>query len=885
MNKVDPTDVIAPEPIDGTYNGSAQDLIVGGSAEGGTMKYWLADDAEAETPDPNAEYSSTIPARANAGTYKIWYKVVGDENHNDTEPDFVIATISPIQLTITDQHFAYNGGNTFTLTFDGVTVDGEDSSRTVVATLTAYGKDAGEYAYDTEAGEGKYTIDLSNSNYIVADGAGTLTIDKLAAIFSWSESLTFTYDGDPHEITATVSNAVDGDKFDLEYEDNKESQEGDYTAAVTELGNNNYTLVDAQNATQAWHILPEDESIALSTDDAIIYGDTITIKADISPVVTRSFALPIMRSVPLRNRMVSVLASAAWDTVDFYINGTLVDSVPVDYYDTDNDDGTATLIIDATAANYFTAGVNAVKAEYGGNDNVTSAETAITINVAAKPIEASISGDATTKTYDGNDVATGLDVKLDDSAICDGDEVFVTVDSFIYNSADVDYAESITATNVMLGGAQSSNYELIGNFTIDGDITPKTIGLEWRGATGLVYSGDPVNVNATAIELIPGFDCAVIVDNGQQTNVGDYVAEAVDIDNSNYALPADGTTQEYTISPAPLYIPELIVDYDGTEDFEVEVNGVTPADGITEKVNAKIAASSPDADIYVYTAVKADDTEEKIYTASIDDTNYEIAGGAMLIINKVDPSYTAPTANDLTYNREAQELITAGSTEDGTIKYSLTEDGEYTETIPTGVDAGEYTVWYKVFGDKNHNDSEPQSVTITIDKAEPIISPLPIAIPDLEYNGYAQDLILGGRSEDGIVVYSLSKDGPYSTDIPTGIEAGTYTVWYMVIGDSNHYDSELRSIEVTIAEKDADEPGSEPGGKPGNKPGGKPGNEPGNKPGDKPGSEPTDKPNGSLISPQTGADTLGFTLFAIQLCVTVLFAIRLAASRKSKRSS
>ena len=59
-----------PTPINSVYNGMAENLIVPGSVEGGTMKYWIEGD--------EADYSSTIPSRANVGTYTIWYKVFGD---------------------------------------------------------------------------------------------------------------------------------------------------------------------------------------------------------------------------------------------------------------------------------------------------------------------------------------------------------------------------------------------------------------------------------------------------------------------------------------------------------------------------------------------------------------------------------------------------------------------------------------------------------------------------------------------------------------------------------------------------------------------------------------------------------------------------------------
>ena len=77
---------------------------------------------------------------------------------------------------------------------------------------------------------------------------------------------------------------------------------------------------------------------------------------------------------------------------------------------------------------------------------------------------------------------------------------------------------------------------------------------------------------------------------------------------------------------------------------------------------------------------------------------------------------TPPTAQEnLTYTGHEQALITAGSvTNYGTMQYSLTENGTYSPDIPVGTDAGAYTVWYRVIGDANHNDTAPASVAVRI---------------------------------------------------------------------------------------------------------------------------------------------------------------------------
>ncbi len=97
---------------------------------------------------------------------------------------------------------------------------------------------------------------------------------------------------------------------------------------------------------------------------------------------------------------------------------------------------------------------------------------------------------------------------------------------------------------------------------------------------------------------------------------------------------------------------------------------------------------------------------------------------------------TDPNANTLTYNKAAQELVTEGAASGGTLKYSL-DNENWADTIPTRTDAGNYEVWYKVFGDANHNDTEAVKVDVTIAKKS--IEDATVALDgELTYNGTEQ---------------------------------------------------------------------------------------------------------------------------------------------------
>ena len=81
-------------------------------------------------------------------------------------------------------------------------------------------------------------------------------------------------------------------------------------------------------------------------------------------------------------------------------------------------------------------------------------------------------------------------------------------------------------------------------------------------------------------------------------------------------------------------------------------------------------------------------------------------------IVKITPKVTAPIANELSSNGKAQELVTAGSTNHGVMLYSI--DGKnYSQNIPTAVNAGIYYVDYKV-EEEEHYAKVSGRITVNI---------------------------------------------------------------------------------------------------------------------------------------------------------------------------
>ena len=150
-------------------------------------------------------------------------------------------------------------------------------------------------------------------------------------------------------------------------------------------------------------------------------------------------------------------------------------------------------------------------------------------------------------------------------------------------------------------------------------------------------------------------------------------------------------------------------------ESKLTATGTMKHPGTGEEVKGTFAWTNPEAK----PGAAGDYTASWTFTPAAGYEKYATATGTVTIkVNKATPTFTAPTAQEnLTYTGQEQALITAGSVTDyGTMQYSLTENGTYSQDIPTGTDAGAYIVWYRVIGDANHNDTAPASVAVRIGK-------------------------------------------------------------------------------------------------------------------------------------------------------------------------
>ena len=101
-----------------------------------------------------------------------------------------------------------------------------------------------------------------NGNYAGVEAETSFTIAPLPANLTWSKT-DLIYTGSEQSVSATVANALKGDSFAIAYKGNTQTEAGDsYTATVTDLGNDNYTLTGATGVSQNWSISYLQTSVA-----------------------------------------------------------------------------------------------------------------------------------------------------------------------------------------------------------------------------------------------------------------------------------------------------------------------------------------------------------------------------------------------------------------------------------------------------------------------------------------------------------------------------------------------------------------------------------------------------------------------------------------------
>ncbi len=279
------------------------------------------------------------------------------------------------------------------------------------------------------------------------------------------------------------------------------------------------------------------------------------------------------------------------------------------------------------------------------------------------------------------------------------------------------------------------------------------------------------------------------------TAAGNYFVKATVAATANY----DGAekTAEFkiarsnaTLTNMPVAVANLV--YTGSTQ-ELVTAGVADGGTMQYKLgtdgtwSSDIPTATNAGEYTVYYKVLGDDNHGDIAEASV-----------TVVMAKANSTFSKlPSDPDLHYTGEMQALLIAGETTCGTIWYKL-DDGEWTTTIPTEINAVGHNVYYKIVGDDNHNDlvdDETQKLYVTIARANALVT-APTAKTGLTYNGENQPLVNAGSADGATIEYKLG-DGEWTQTLPTATNAGEYTVYYKFVANAN-YTADEAEVQLTI---------------------------------------------------------------------------------------
>ncbi|MBO7367224.1 MAG: T9SS type A sorting domain-containing protein, partial [Paludibacteraceae bacterium] len=399
------------------------------------------------------------------------------------------------------------------------------------------------------------------------------------------------------------------------------------------------------------------------------------------------------------------------------------------------------------------------------DEMVTLDETLFTYSGGTKKPEVSVE--------DGGAALATSDYLLDNAGGINADNYYVTV----YGTNN--YTGTVTKWYIIAPKYANDDPSLIGELVGGDDIVYKGV----RQAPNIRVKDDRILLEEVLDYTISykGVDDPSYNSNMAPIAAGKYNAVV------NFTRNYSGEKEvEFTINKAPLTIT--------ADDFTVVYGEDAPQYTVTYKT----FQGGEDSDVLggalafdcLYEAGKPVGTYS-ITPKGFESDNYEISyfDGALTVVKADAVVVTAPTANDLIYNATEQELVVAGSAEGGVMKYSL-NGNDYFEEVPTAVNAGVYSVYYKVEADGNHNDYvAPEPIAVEVKKADltataddfTIIYGVPAPNYTISYDGWQgsdDESVLSGDPEFACDYEQGSPVGKYVI-VPSGVEANNYNIEFI----------------------------------------------------------------------------------------------------------
>lgn len=216
------------------------DLEYDGIAKMPSVKSVSVESASVETDCYEIEYSNNVVA----GTATVTLKGTGDYEGSSS----TTFTINKRKITIKNipaKDKTYDGSDTAELDFENVTFDRQLIANDDVK-VTANGSFANKNAGDNKrvtikniklTGNRAANYELNNKSLNT-----TANIKKRPLEIAWDDLSDFQFDGSQHKVMASITNKIENDEVELQYDNNTASDVGNYTAKITRL-----TGKDAEN--------------------------------------------------------------------------------------------------------------------------------------------------------------------------------------------------------------------------------------------------------------------------------------------------------------------------------------------------------------------------------------------------------------------------------------------------------------------------------------------------------------------------------------------------------------------------------------------------------------------------------------------------------------
>ena len=464
---------------------------------------------------------------------------------------------------------------------------------------------------------------------------------------------------------------------------------------------------------------------------------------------------------------------------------------------------------------------NTITAACGGSDTCPLEDDRTTLALIAPALNVYDGEGSAAATLDGLDAfndATGLNVAVDDieyyRATKSGGTYTRNGDALGSAPTDAgDYMAQLTLTGVRTDEGDDQSVSVSVGYTIDKadpTLTPPSPSAIYGQTLADVALANPAGNIAGTWAWVD--DTATSVGNaGEHTFKADFTPE----DTANYNSVSDvnvTVTVGKADNPTTVKGTASVIKGGNTVDLSenVELNGATGA----------VSYEIDDIDLNFDCALEGsiltsgEDTGNVTVNVTVaEDENYEALGTKPIKVSVLKKLAQTLSADDVTVTYGETEgrvsaSVTDPATGSGAISYAV-KDGS-ADYIDVDASTGALiikkvdTATVVVTAAKSQTCAQAtKEVTVTIDKADAV--PATVAANNRRYDGTEKPLLTVDDSTlaGGEMQYALGTETEatedYATSIPTGTDAGTYYVWYKVVGDENHLDTQAVCVTSMIA--------------------------------------------------------------------------------------